>query len=59
IFVLNHNHNLNLNPVRPMKIYFDHEKLEAYKKSLAFAQWAEPKQFAGPTARGTDCVSGS
>ena len=42
-----------------MKIYFDHEKLEAYKKSLAFAQWAEPKQFAGPTARGTDCVSGS
>ena len=25
-----------------MKIYFDHEKLEAYKKSLAFAEWAEP-----------------
>ena len=25
-----------------MKIYFDHEKLEAYKKALAFAQWAEP-----------------
>ena len=24
-----------------MNIYFDHEKLEAYKKSLAFAQWAE------------------
>ena len=24
-----------------MKIYFDHEKLEAYKKALAFAQWAE------------------
>jgi len=25
-----------------MKIYFDHERLEAYKKSLAFAEWAEP-----------------
>jgi four helix bundle protein len=25
-----------------MKIYFDHEKLEAYKKSLTFAQWVEP-----------------
>lgn len=24
-----------------MKIYFDHEKLEAYKKALAFAQWSE------------------
>jgi hypothetical protein len=24
-----------------MKIYFDHEKLKAYKKALAFAQWAE------------------
>ena len=24
-----------------MKIYFDHEKLEACKKALAFAQWAE------------------
>jgi four helix bundle protein len=24
-----------------MKIYFDHEKLEAYRKALAFAQWAE------------------
>ena len=24
-----------------MKIYFDHEKLDAYKKALAFAQWAE------------------
>jgi four helix bundle protein len=24
-----------------MKPYFDHEKLEAYKKALAFAQWAE------------------
>ena len=25
-----------------MKIYFDHEKLDAYKKTLAFAEWAEP-----------------
>ena len=25
-----------------MKIYFDHEKLDAYKKVLAFAAWAEP-----------------
>ena len=25
-----------------MKIYFDHEKLEAYKKSLAFAEWVQP-----------------
>ncbi len=25
-----------------MKIYFDHEKLEAYRKALAFALWAEP-----------------
>ena len=24
-----------------MKIYFDHEKLEVYRKALAFAQWAE------------------
>src|ERR1039458_10612252 len=24
-----------------MKIYFDHEKLDAYKKALAFAAWAE------------------
>ncbi len=24
-----------------MKIYFDHEKLEAYKKALAFAEWTE------------------
>src|SRR6266702_174295 len=24
-----------------MKIYFDHEKLDAYKKALAFAQWSE------------------
>ena len=35
-----------------MKIYFDHEKLEAYKKALAFASWAEPilerlPKFAG------------
>src|SRR5437667_11437436 len=25
-----------------MKIFFDHEKLDAYKKALAFAQFAEP-----------------
>ena len=25
-----------------MKIYFDHKKLDAYKKALAFAAWAEP-----------------
>ena len=25
-----------------MKIYFDHVKLDAYKKALAFAEWAEP-----------------
>jgi four helix bundle protein len=25
-----------------MKIYFDHEKLEAYRKAFTFAQWAEP-----------------
>jgi four helix bundle protein len=25
-----------------MKINFDHEKLDAYKKALAFAEWAEP-----------------
>jgi four helix bundle protein len=25
-----------------MKIYFDHEKLDAYKKAFAFAEWAEP-----------------
>jgi len=25
-----------------MKIYFDHEKLHAYQKALAFAQWSEP-----------------
>jgi len=25
-----------------MKIYFDHEKLDAYKKALVFAGWAEP-----------------
>jgi len=25
-----------------MKIYFDHGKLDAYKKALAFAEWAEP-----------------
>jgi four helix bundle protein len=25
-----------------MKIYFDHEKLDAYKKALAFAAWTEP-----------------
>jgi four helix bundle protein len=25
-----------------MKIYFDHEKLDAYKKALAFAAWCEP-----------------
>jgi len=25
-----------------MKIYFDHEKLDAYKKALALAAWAEP-----------------
>src|SRR2546426_44366 len=24
-----------------MKIYFDHEKLEAYQKALAFARWTE------------------
>src|SRR5260221_13770418 len=24
-----------------MKIYFDHEKLDAYKRALAFAQWSE------------------
>ena len=24
-----------------MKIYFDHERLEAYKKALAFASWSE------------------
>src|SRR5207249_8079958 len=36
---LNRNPTLNLNP--QMKIYFDHEKLEAYKKALAFAQWSE------------------
>jgi four helix bundle protein len=24
-----------------MKIYFDHEKLHAYQKALAFAQWSE------------------
>src|SRR5258706_14474260 len=24
-----------------MKIYFDHEKLDAYKKSIAFAGWCE------------------
>ena len=24
-----------------MKIYFDHEKLDAYKKALAFAAWVE------------------
>jgi four helix bundle protein len=24
-----------------MKIFFDHEKLDVYKKALAFAQWAE------------------
>ena len=24
-----------------MKIYFDHEKLDAYKKALAFAAWSE------------------
>ena len=24
-----------------MKVFFDHEKLEAYKKALTFAQWAE------------------
>ena len=24
-----------------MKIYFDHEKLDVYRKALAFAQWAE------------------
>ena len=24
-----------------MKIYFDHEKLDAYKKALAFASWSE------------------
>jgi four helix bundle protein len=40
VLFLNPNPNLNLIP--HMKIYFDHEKLEAYKKSLAFAQWAEP-----------------
>jgi four helix bundle protein len=39
---LNLNRNHNLNPIPPMKTYFDHEKLEAYKKPLAFAQWAEP-----------------
>ena len=25
-----------------MKIYFDHERLDAYKKALAFAGWAGP-----------------
>ncbi|HTI97258.1 MAG TPA: four helix bundle protein [Dongiaceae bacterium] len=25
-----------------MKIYFDHERLDVYKKALAFAQWTEP-----------------
>ena len=24
-----------------MKIYFDHEKLQAYTKALAFATWSE------------------
>ena len=24
-----------------MKTYFDHEKLDAYKKALAFAEWSE------------------
>jgi S23 ribosomal protein. len=24
------------------KVYFDHEKLNAYQKALAFAQWCEP-----------------
>jgi four helix bundle protein len=24
-----------------MKIFFDHEKLDAYKKALTFAQWSE------------------
>ena len=37
---LNHNRILNLNLL--MKIYFDHEKLDAYKKALAFAAWCEP-----------------
>ena len=25
-----------------MKIYFDHEKLDAYQKALTFAAWSEP-----------------
>src|SRR5262250_2644854 len=25
-----------------MKIYFDHEKLQVYRKALAFAAWCEP-----------------
>ncbi len=40
-FSLNLNRNHNLNPIRPMKIYFDHEKLEAYQKALAFAGWVK------------------
>jgi len=32
-------HTLTLTP--PMKIYFDHEELDAYKKALAFATWSE------------------
>ena len=28
-------------PAQTMKIHFDHEKLEAYKKALAFAVWSE------------------
>jgi len=39
---LNHNLTRNLNHIQSMRIYFDHEKLEAYKKALAFAQWVEP-----------------
>src|ERR1035441_9136436 len=31
-----------LTPNSTMKLYFDHEKLDAYKKALAFAEWAEP-----------------
>jgi len=25
-----------------MKIYFDHEKLQAYQSSLQFVRWSEP-----------------
>jgi hypothetical protein len=43
IFLMPKSVKNNLKANFSMKIYFDHEKLDAYKKALLFAIWCEEK----------------